>query len=1281
MTTPALHLTSTSPDAESYKCLQAELARRKRRYLRMLASINLPRPEPDASQDAVLTYDAHVPAMVRKYLRDREIGPGEDIAKGWVRMRTKEKWVNLTQITPALRDAKEARINGGVSLWMDDGIKRDDGGLGEDIGIVTARLASPVMDDAADDKGLFAGADWWATPAFPPDNLFQSLPPPEGRATAKELLRTIAELEIVQMVGGDMHAKLVGDVFRDRVRHIEVDAVDALNVATLPRGGLLVSMDAPSPSERLATLAPGMDAFMDSLYGKVETVPEEQRGDFVAHWSGLFAGVDPSLMLDAFGLDYAATLLELRRLYPNTADIARIVDLHAWLASLTAQPFRIALPALSDMVAFGQQPVWNAPTAGWAMNQKDTGWVAPAAATPEMLSDGDDYLYRTLVAQADRADPNAQRHFRMDPAPLVPAGWSWPAKERAFVYWWKAILHGHCATHAMALEDTADFHVAQLLRFAYLFDLFGNSPNTKIPRFVADCIKATLLHFKYWFDEPPASGHKGAEMTFWSENHQILFHSSQFLVGQLFPDEVFPRSGTTADGQPVTGREHLKRGTDRLNRWLDRRLAFGFSEWCSPGYYDEDFPPVLNLVDFSNDAQLATKAAMVADILVFDLARNTCRGSFGVTSGRAYFGGKAYGWGQSVGESIELLFGTRGDHLQGENTAIALSTSPKYTVPDALLAIGRDRVLLDPSTPMTFRSRVSINIDEGRDAGVGFESDADAAFWWGLGAYFDPQILQLTRTLAERYDNLKKTTPLNLPFKFESLTGYLEVLLVDAAEALVGAASTWGGQLLMFAPFPVNLVAIAFSVGSLKLTIEGVLNLIVDVANMILYGLEAALDLLLGEDPPKPRIPHTALLEAFEALLSSFNAGNVLGRANLYTYSVGDAMLSSVQNHMAQAISLQKQPWMASLGCDACVWTNAPMEISTNLASAGWEVFKHVITVQANRIVEDLAPLAKEGLDDMKGEGLRDWGGSICLPKVAQHKSVTIVAYDFPPSRSEFSATYSHAWFPAEFFDEVVPTPENDEFLPEREGGGTWVFGRKDDGYVALCSARKVYWRRDERFKDDPDPNSPGKTMGEGRFTTTELRAEDGSNIWVCAIGNRTQFGSFEAFTARIRAAYLHFSGVGAIEQLQCTFDMPEATGTGEPGFRWELFFGDDEAHLDGKTVDLDGYPRFEGRYVEGRTAGRVEWRDPAYRIVHPTTGLWVSHDTFRVQRETSAPQECAAVPSHAHVRRKVRDFVALAPHHRTPTTTTSGTPAISATPAKPGPSHPIASRNKRFRL
>src|SRR5262249_24372063 len=153
--------------------------------------------------------------------------------------------------------------------------------------------------------------------------------------------------------------------------------------------------------------------------------------------------------------------------------------------------------------------------------------------------------------------------------------------------------------------------------------------------------------------------------------------------------------------------------------------------------------------------------------------------------------------------------------------------------------------------------------------------------------------------------------------------------------------------------------------------------------------------------------------------------------------------------------------------------------------------------------------------------------------------------------------------------------------LSERAGSGTWVFARKGEGYIALFSARKVYWKRDGRFDDDPAPPPASGKMKDGRVTSTELRAEEGSNIWICVIGNATRNGTFGGFKEAVRDSYLNISGVSSLNQLECTFDVPRGRAPFAGGFRLELFDSDEEAHIDGKRLDLDEFPRFENRYVQ----------------------------------------------------------------------------------------------------
>ncbi|MCO5171047.1 MAG: hypothetical protein M9894_32385 [Planctomycetes bacterium] len=267
------------------------------------------------------------------------------------------------------------------------------------------------------------------------------------------------------------------------------------------------------------------------------------------------------------------------------------------------------------------------------------------------------------------------------------------------------------------------------------------APRNRLPRAVAQQIREALLGWKYWIDEGGPD-----DMVYWSENHQILFHAAEYLAGQLMPDAWFPNGR-------MRGRDHVAKARPRILRWLDERLKFGFSEWNSPGYYEEDFKALFNLIDFCDDPLIRRRATMVVDLLVFDLARFTHRGSFGVTSGRCYekVGGdgsrwKGDGWRQSVGELIEVLFGTRGRfNRSGAVGALCFATS-SYVPPTVLLAIGQDR-----PTHFVDRSRVSLDFSEARDWGIGFQGLDDGMFWWGKGAYMAKQTVANTRWILRTY--------------------------------------------------------------------------------------------------------------------------------------------------------------------------------------------------------------------------------------------------------------------------------------------------------------------------------------------------------------------------------------------------------------------------------------------------------------------------------------------------------------------------------------------------
>ena len=165
--------------------------------------------------------------------------------------------------------------------------------------------------------------------------------------------------------------------------------------------------------------------------------------------------------------------------------------------------------------------------------------------------------------------------------------------------------------------DVSDFDVTGLVRMLYYYP-------DKIPESVKEKIGSTLLKFRYRMDEPGENG-----MCYWSENHQILYAASEYLAGNLFPNKVF-----TNDGQ--TGLIHKQRASKRIYDWLEMRWKFGFSEFYSNVYYNEDIAGLINLIDFSDDSVMVNKCKMIMDLLLYDVASQKTGDMFISVSGRAY---------------------------------------------------------------------------------------------------------------------------------------------------------------------------------------------------------------------------------------------------------------------------------------------------------------------------------------------------------------------------------------------------------------------------------------------------------------------------------------------------------------------------------------------------------------------------------------------------------------------------------------------------------------------
>ncbi|MBY9011648.1 MAG: hypothetical protein KGD70_04690 [Candidatus Lokiarchaeota archaeon] len=287
-------------------------------------------------------------------------------------------------------------------------------------------------------------------------------------------------------------------------------------------------------------------------------------------------------------------------------------------------------------------------------------------------------------------------------------------------------------------EDTADFRMSSLLRTMYL----DNKTNALESSFKLQ-LKNAILGFKYWFTEPNDDA-----MIMWTENHMILFHSCELLAGQLYPDETFTNSG-------MNGTQHVNHALPLVNRWLEWRAKFGFSEWHSDIYLEEDLMALLNLVEFAQDNDTATKAAMLVDILAFDFANNYFKGIYATTNGRTN-DGKKVGTSltdlpsrASFAEFAWILLGIGHHEVSGSSSmsAVALCTSDKYVPPPILEAIAN--ATLDYNE---HRERNGINIADGPNYGFGYESEDDLMFWWPMSTLAAGPVIEHTLNLMNTYD-------------------------------------------------------------------------------------------------------------------------------------------------------------------------------------------------------------------------------------------------------------------------------------------------------------------------------------------------------------------------------------------------------------------------------------------------------------------------------------------------------------------------------------------------
>lgn len=319
-----------------------------------------------------------------------------------------------------------------------------------------------------------------------------------------------------------------------------------------------------------------------------------------------------------------------------------------------------------------------------------------------------------------------------------------------------------------ARHDCADFRVACLLGAWF-------RGRDHLSSALAAEVKRCLLGFAYWLDEPGVD-----TMCLWSENHQVLVAACEYLAGQAFPEGVFTNSF-------LRGADHQAKAEVRLRRWLAHRFAYGFSEWLSNTYYEQDVAALVLLVDHADNPDLAQRAAIVLDLALLDMAMHRFDGHFVATAGRAYEQQKKHPEQADVNTILAHAFGPPADHLPAyelDRLSSLFVHSTRYRVPDALRQIAADTG--------THRIMASYGLDVGEVARlVDDPHDIETAgmTYWAMEAFTTPQSIDVTvRTLREyRLQNNRFLAPL-APFAALRRTRALPLLVRALNPATQGVA-------------------------------------------------------------------------------------------------------------------------------------------------------------------------------------------------------------------------------------------------------------------------------------------------------------------------------------------------------------------------------------------------------------------------------------------------------------------------------------------------------------
>jgi len=114
-----------------------------------------------------------------------------------------------------------------------------------------------------------------------------------------------------------------------------------------------------------------------------------------------------------------------------------------------------------------------------------------------------------------------------------------------------------------------------------------------------------------------------------SENHELMFRVSRYLMSQVFPEKTF-------QAYEKQGKYFINEDAGWLKYFIRFRARRGWGEFDSSCYLTEDWGSLLTLFDYTEDSELKHLTEMMLDLLLADMSVDSLKGMVCGAQGRIY---------------------------------------------------------------------------------------------------------------------------------------------------------------------------------------------------------------------------------------------------------------------------------------------------------------------------------------------------------------------------------------------------------------------------------------------------------------------------------------------------------------------------------------------------------------------------------------------------------------------------------------------------------------------